>query len=123
MAWRVSAAVALLVAAAGVASGQIGTAFTYQGELTDASVPAQAVYDFQFRLFAVGDAQIAGKSAAHRADLQFGDGFVILLINFFQAGNAGCDARQHFRVHQHVPNGLARGFDGVIAFECHTVEG
>ena len=54
MAWRVSAAVALLVAAAGVASGQIGTAFTYQGELTDASVPAQAVYDFQFRLFAVG---------------------------------------------------------------------
>ncbi len=29
----------------------VGTAFTYQGRLTDANQPANDLYDFQFKLF------------------------------------------------------------------------
>ena len=31
----------------------VGTAFTYQGQLTDASLPANGAYDFEFKLFDV----------------------------------------------------------------------
>ena len=47
---------------AGLASAQtpVGTAFTYQGRLTDGGTPANGPYDFDFRLFdaALGGAQI-----------------------------------------------------------------
>ena len=31
--------------------GELGTAFTYQGRLTDGGNPAEGAYDFQFRLY------------------------------------------------------------------------
>lgn len=37
--------------ASAVASGQVTTSFTYQGELADAGQPATGVYDLRFRLF------------------------------------------------------------------------
>ncbi len=39
--------------ASAVASGQVTTSFTYQGELADAGQPATGVYDLRFRLFNV----------------------------------------------------------------------
>jgi hypothetical protein len=45
----------------GVASAQpLGTAFTYQGRLTDAGSPGSGTYDFQFILYdsAVGGSQV-----------------------------------------------------------------
>jgi hypothetical protein len=51
----------LVLLAAGSAGAQpIGTAFTYQGRLTDGTTPPTASYDFEFRLFdlASGGAQV-----------------------------------------------------------------
>lgn len=47
----------LCLLAAFTTSAPLGTAFTYQGQLKDAGLPANASYDFQFKLF---DAAAAG---------------------------------------------------------------
>ncbi len=49
----VLAVVAVLIAGQGKVSGQtpMGTAFTYQGRLTDGGEPANGLYDFEFALF------------------------------------------------------------------------
>jgi hypothetical protein len=69
-----------------VQTAPLGTAFTYQGRLTDNGLPADAVYDFQFRLFdalsggnQVGVAVIRENIAVTKglftvADLDFGSG-------------------------------------------------
>ena len=47
--------VVILVIAFGMAgvswAGPMGTAFTYQGRLTDANSPAEGFYDFEFKLY------------------------------------------------------------------------
>lgn len=50
---RIAVALALMPGAprAGQAQTPLGTAFTYQGRLTDAGVPATGSYDMQFTLF------------------------------------------------------------------------
>jgi hypothetical protein len=59
----VGAAAVLLCATSALAQAQTaaGTAFTYQGRLTDAGTPATGVYDLQFTLF---DAATAGTTVA-----------------------------------------------------------
>jgi len=47
--------VVILVIATGIVSvgwaAPMGTAFTYQGRLTDANSPAEGLYDFEFELY------------------------------------------------------------------------
>ena len=54
------AAVAFLIYAVGC-TAQI-TVFTYQGRLTEASMPATGTYDFQFALYNSGGSQITTPS-------------------------------------------------------------
>jgi hypothetical protein len=77
----------LFLACAGLAAAQpVGTAFTYQGRLDDGGSPANAVYDFQFRLFdaATGGTQVgpivlqddvAVSTGLFTVDLDFGPVF------------------------------------------------
>jgi len=60
--WGLVTAVLVLAASgAAVAAAPVGTAFTYQGKLTDGGQPADGLYDFQFSLW---DAATAGDSVA-----------------------------------------------------------
>lgn len=82
---HIRTAVAVLAAAAGAAWGQVGTAFTYQGELTDASLPAQAVYDFQFRLFdSAGGATQVGPTLCSD-NVSVADGRFVVSLDFGSA--------------------------------------
>ncbi len=55
---------ALLLNASAAAQAPLGTAFTYQGRLQDAGVPASGTYDLRFRLFdaASGGVQVGSTS-------------------------------------------------------------
>ena len=57
----VTAGLVLATSGGAVAAAPVGTAFTYQGKLTDAGQPADGLYDFQFALW---DAATAGDSVA-----------------------------------------------------------
>ena len=64
---RFQSAIAAVLAAQMVAlsaHADPGTAFTYQGRLTDGDVPAAGKHDLQFRLF---DADVAARSHALRS--------------------------------------------------------
>jgi len=77
----------ILLLAAGVALAQ-GTAFTYQGRLTESSAPATGVYDFQFKLYdANGTPQ---GPALVREDVQVSNGAFTVQLDFGQVfdGNA-----------------------------------
>lgn len=67
-----SALAAMLLAASGPALAQpvpLGTAFTYQGRLTDAGSAADGIYDFELKLFdaASGGSQVASPRRAARS--------------------------------------------------------
>jgi hypothetical protein len=75
----------LLLAVVAAPAGAQGTAFTYQGRLTDGGTPPTASYDFEFKLYdsATGGAQIgstqsrgsvAVSNGLFTADLDFGAG-------------------------------------------------
>src|SRR6476659_2915240 len=61
-----SALLACLVVGGGAASGQVGTASTYQGRLLTAGAPANGVYDLQLTLWdaASGGAQVGSTVVA-----------------------------------------------------------
>ncbi len=67
------------------AEATVGTAFTYQGRLTDGNAPANNTYDFQFRLFndASAGSQVGGTVTAQ--DVQVTDGLFTVPLDF---GNA-----------------------------------
>jgi len=60
----------------------LGTGFTYQGRLTDAGVPANGVYDFQFGLFTdlVGGFQVG--SPVSLGDVTVTDGLFTVQLDF-----------------------------------------
>ncbi len=60
---------------------QVGTAFTYQGRLTDGGNPANGQYDFQFRLF---DALTGGSAigTVNVGDQQVTDGLFTVQLDF-----------------------------------------
>ncbi len=71
----------LLLLAGGTAhGGAMGSAFSYQGRLTDGGDPAEGAYDFEFRLFddAGGDAQI-GPTVQHGHTDVVGGYFTVML--------------------------------------------
>jgi len=60
----------------------LGTAFTYQGRLTDGGSPANGTYDFRFRLY---NADVHGSQVGDtvtREDVAVGDGFFTLELDF-----------------------------------------
>jgi hypothetical protein len=64
------------------AQAALGTAFTYQGKLTDGGNPANGLYDFQFKLFdaAAGGNQVGG--AVERGDVSLSDGVFTASLDF-----------------------------------------
>jgi hypothetical protein len=67
----------------------VGTAFTYQGQLTDAGVPADGVYDFQFTLW---DAETFGSqigSPVTRGDVVVASGVFAVELDFGASAFAG----------------------------------
>jgi hypothetical protein len=78
------AAFAVIVAglAIDVSAQPLGTAFTYQGRLTDAGNPAGGAYDFQFVLMdaAVGGAQVG--PILTRDDVQVTNGLFVVSLDF-----------------------------------------
>ncbi len=67
----------------------LGTAFTYQGRLTDGDDPADGFYDFEFRLFdsVAGDNQVG---ATRRIDeVEVSGGYFTTMLDFGSAAFAG----------------------------------
>ena len=106
---KVPVVVALLMAATALAAGvvaaqepadsepqaalaAVGTAFTYQGRLTDAGSPANGAYDFEFRLYdaASGGSQVG--STVPLADVIVSNGLFTVQLDFGAAAFTG-DAR------------------------------
>lgn len=87
-------AVAVLLGAAGLARAQtpLGSAFTYQGRLTDGGSPAEGNFDFQFLLF---DAPVGGSQAGPTLDrpgVAVNTGLFTVSLDFGSAAS-GVDAR------------------------------
>jgi hypothetical protein len=63
-------------------SAAVGTAFTYQGRLSQGGVGANGAFDFEFYLFDVlsGGSQLAGPISFN--DLVLSDGYFTVLLNF-----------------------------------------
>lgn len=63
-------------------SGAVGTAFTYQGRLTDGGSPASGDYDFRFILYTaeVGGSQVG--SLVSREDVLVSEGFFTVQLDF-----------------------------------------
>jgi hypothetical protein len=74
--------VLVLFAAASATAQPIGTTFTYQGRLTDGSIPPTASYDFEFRLFdaVTGGAQVG--PLASRNAVAVTDGLFTVSLDF-----------------------------------------
>src|SRR5262245_25676793 len=88
---RVLLIAVLLAAAAGPVQAQApaGTAFTYQGRLTDAGGPASGSFDFRFTLFdaVTGGAAVAGPVSA--SGVAVAQGLFTLSLDFGPAAFAG----------------------------------
>ena len=87
-----TALVTLIAVHSAVAQAPLSTAFTYQGRLEDGANPANAAYDFTFRLFdaAVGGVPIGGLVTVN--DLLVSDGLFTTQLNFGSSPFIG-DAR------------------------------
>jgi hypothetical protein len=76
---------ALLLAASGPVLAQpaaLGTAFTYQGRLTDAGFAADGVFDFELELFDAASAGSQVGSTVVRDDVAVVNGLFILALDF-----------------------------------------
>jgi hypothetical protein len=67
-----------------VSATPMGTAFTYQGRLTDQGSPANGEYDFEFRVFdALNDgSQLDGTEYENEVPLN--DGYFTVELDFWQ---------------------------------------
>jgi hypothetical protein len=67
----------------------LGTAFTYQGRLTDGDVPAEGSYDFRFILYDAtsGGAQVG--STVLRENVTVGDGYFAVQLDYGAAAFSG----------------------------------
>ena len=78
--------VVILVIALGMAgvacAGPMGTAFTYQGRLSDANSPAEGVYDFEFEVYdALGGGSQQG-STVSKDDVDVIDSYFTTQLDF-----------------------------------------
>jgi hypothetical protein len=87
---NVASAQAPAVEAASAVRAPVGSSFTYQGRLTEASAPAVGEYDFQFRLYdgpSAGSTQIG--STETREDVTVTDGTFTVYLDFGSAAFNG----------------------------------
>lgn len=75
-------AVGLSVAGARAQSQLPGTAFSYQGSLTDNGATAKGAYDFQFRLYSAATAGEPIGEPVSRDDLEVRDGIFVTALDF-----------------------------------------
>ncbi len=80
---------ALVPAARRSSAAPLGTAFSYQGQLKDGGLPADGVYDLQFRLFdaAAGGSQVG--STVAKGDVAVAGGLFVVSLDFGAAPFAG----------------------------------
>ncbi len=78
-------AVAIL-AAAGAAHAQIGTAFTYQGRLTDTGQPANGAYDLQLSLYDSASALVPVVNPVNLENVPVTNGLFTVAVDFGVAG-------------------------------------
>src|SRR5262245_35216892 len=64
------------------AHADFGTAFTYQGRLTDGGAPADGVYDLWFRLYGGPDSIFAIGTAVTLENVQVTDGLFTVKLDF-----------------------------------------
>src|SRR5262245_50961327 len=79
----------VLLAADSWAQAPAGTAFTYQGRLTDGASPAQGTYDFQFTLFPGPSGGVAVGGPLLRDDVPVTSGLFTVLLDFGAGPFAG----------------------------------
>lgn len=73
-----------------VQAASVGTAFTYQGRLTDGGSPANGEYDFKFKLYDSGGAQVG--SVVPKENTTVTDGLFTVELDFGSGAFNG-DAR------------------------------
>ena len=76
-------ALALMFCSVGVSkAAPVGTAFTYQGRLTEDDNPADALYDFQFRLFDASDEGSQIGDDVYLLEVDVIDGYFTVELDF-----------------------------------------
>jgi hypothetical protein len=85
------------------ALGQVGTGFTYQGQLQTAGSPANGVHDLKFRLFDAGDGgeQVGSELCAN--DITVVDGRFSVILDF---GGQFAGAQRHLEIDVRTDTGL-----------------
>jgi hypothetical protein len=87
-------ALGLIFCWAGVGeAGPMGTAFTYQGRLTDANNNANGMYDFQFKLYDANTGPNQVGSDVNVADVDVMDGYFTLELDFNEPNAFAGDAQ------------------------------
>lgn len=88
---------AAFLVCAGVCSAQV-TAFTYQGRLTEASMPATGTYDFQFALYDAAGTLITSPAPIVRTGVAVTNGAFVVQLDFGTAGFPSADRYLEVRV-------------------------
>jgi len=65
-----------------VSAAPVGTAFTYQGRLTDAGSPANGSYDFRFTLYPSETGGSSVKPPLEKSDISVNDGYFKVELDF-----------------------------------------
>jgi hypothetical protein len=60
----------------------MGTAFTYQGKLVDANIPAEGLYDFEFAVFDALEGGGQQSSTVSKDDVALIDGYFTTILDF-----------------------------------------
>ena len=87
-----------------VQAASVGTAFTYQGRLTDGGSPANGEYDFKFKLYDSGGAQVG--SMVPKENTTVTDGLFTVELDFGSGAFFNGDAR-------YLEIGVRPGYSGV----------
>jgi hypothetical protein len=82
----------VLLMALTVGAAPVGTSFTYQGKLTDTSVPANGVYDFEFALYDDASAGSQVGTTIAMEDVPVANGIFVVALDFGSGAFTG-DAR------------------------------
>ena len=72
----------LLTMAGAIADTPVGSAFTYQGNLSDGGTPATGIYDFQFRLFDAASGGNQESSTIVKQDVNVSNGLFNVGLDF-----------------------------------------
>lgn len=100
-----AATLTLATASPALAQGALGTAFTYQGRLTESSLPAHGLYDLQVCLFDAPGNPVALACAPDFNDVPVEQGVFAVALDFGAAPFAGQQRFLELRVRQGASSG------------------